>query len=155
MDTKHEIPYLSDDELMSMIDEIEHTQGEYVQAPDMLEEQVFLRIAPRETISLEERRQRKKRELQRYTLRVALSAAASIAILLALPLVQQNGVVTQDQTQEQQAQENAQRQKQQFEKTIQERQSVDEQRRQAYESRGEEKESMLDGLGNFLSEILK
>ena len=136
MDTKHEIPYLSDDELMSMIDEIEHTQGEYVQAPDMLEEQVFLRIAPRETISLEERRQRKKRELQRYTLRVALSAAASIAILLALPLAQQNGVVTQDQTQEQQAQENAQRQKQQFEKTIQERQSVDEQRRQAYESRG-------------------
>lgn len=164
-----EIPYLSDDELRALIDEIEQTSGEYVQAPGSIEEQVFAKTAPeksakavperlpdgehRETarprpVLLEDRIRRKKRELLRYTLRVALSAAASIAILLAFPLVQQTNV-TVPQGRESQTEE---RWQEEYEKEKQGKEKRDARRREEFENRGERDDtSMWDGLENVMS----
>lgn len=161
-----EIPCLSDDELRALIDEIEQTSGEYVQAPGSIEEQVFAKIAPeksaeampdgkqRETEAArlrpllpEDRICRRKKELLRYTLRVALSAAASIAILLAFPLVQQTNV-TVPQGRESRTEE---RWQEEYEKEKLGKEKRDVRRREEFENRGErDNTSMWDGLENVM-----
>ena len=112
MDREREIPYLSDEELMSLIDGIEQTPGEYVRAPEYMEERILAAVseereeeggkklteplesvpAPREKPPQEVPAEirsfaAKKKELRRYSIRVMASAAASIALLLTLPVV--------------------------------------------------------------------
>lgn len=162
-----EIPYLSEDKLLSLIEEIEQTDGEYVSAPASVEEQTLKRLEQRmlpveagekrktlqKTISLEDRMRKKRRELQRYTLRVALSAAASIAVLLAFPLVQQTNLV-QPQEGELRMEEKLQRQQEEYEKVKQAQEIRDEKRREKFESRGEGSEAFWqDGLENVISVI--
>ena len=116
MDRDREIPYLSDEELMALIDGIEQTPGEYVRAPEYMEERILAAVSEEErkenggkvdepsehALTPEEKPPRavparvlsfaaKKRELRRYSIRVMASAAASIALLLTLPVVSELG----------------------------------------------------------------
>ena len=48
MDRDREIPYLSDEELMALIDGIEQTPGEYVRAPEYMEERILAAVSEEE-----------------------------------------------------------------------------------------------------------
>ena len=160
MDTKHEIPYLSEEQLASLIEQIEQTDGECVPAPKMLEQQVFGKICEKEQVdSMEERKRRKQKELRGYTLRVAFSAAASIAVLLAFSAVQQKTMIlpetgSQQVWQEREdVQEKQLEQQKEYEKEKEAWVNREEKRKEAFETRGEEKDTILDGLGNIISEM--
>lgn len=161
--------YLSEAQLQSLIDEIEQTDGEYVPSPVSVEEQIWRKLArelPPEAGKatsgmiqqsvfpedrMEDRIRRKRKELRRYTIRVALSAAASIAILLAFPLIQQTNLMW-PQNGEQQMAERMQRQQKEYEKEKQVQESRDEKRREKFENRGEDREVFSrDGFESVIS----
>ena len=207
MDTKHEIPYLTQDELLSLVEDIETTPGELVQAPAHLEEQILAKLpvgerlpepaardaaaAPKEPeraagdkkiVSLADARIRKKQELRRYSLRVMVSAAASIMLMLVLPFVSQNVTLPASQEAQQEAgeelsgleQRRAEREQQAAER---ERESYEEQKakyEKAQEARASERarqreayydrettetsedaggESLLDQIGNRAGDV--
>ena len=112
MDRDREIPYLSDEELMALIDGIEQTPGEYVRAPEYMEERILAAVSEEErkenggkgdepsehALPPEEKPPRavpargvsfaaEKSELRRYSIPGMASAAASIALVFALRMV--------------------------------------------------------------------